>query len=169
LIRAPKQAIISSGAHLARFSRENDMGWLHIILMLAGGILGVSGLIVAKKPDAKALIEKLVPFQAFIGVGLLAMGIWALLQIGPINMFKVIKVMPIISLTAIASSYGSILLGFLFGMPQIAKWIPGESAAETKAAELSKKLAPYQLILGAIVLGAGVLALLLQLGIMKPY
>lgn len=144
------------------------LGWVLIILMIAGGILGVSGLIVAKKPDAKALIDKLVPFQAFIGVGLLALGIWALLNFGPINTFRILPHFPILGLFAIAGSWGAILLGFLFGMPQIAKWIPGESSAETKAMELSKKLAPFQLILGIIVGAGGVLGLLMALRIMKP-
>ncbi len=144
------------------------LGWLLIILMIAGGILGVSGLIVAKKPDAKALIDKLVPFQAFIGVGLLALGLWALLNFGPINTFRILPHFPTLGLFAITASWGAILLGFLFGMPQIAKWIPGESAAETKAMELSKKLAPFQLILGAVVGAGGIVGLLLALGILKP-
>lgn len=142
--------------------------WLVIILMIAGGILGVSGLIVAKKPDAKALIDKLVPFQAIIGVGLLGFGLWLLIRIGPLNMFRGFSIVPIYSLFAIAATYGAILLGFLFGMPQIAKWIPGESAAETKAMELSKKLAPFQLILGLVVLGGGLIGLLIGLHILKP-
>lgn len=144
------------------------LGWVLIILMIAGGILGVSGLIVAKKPNAKALIDKLVPFQAFIGVGLLALGIWALLNFGPINTFRILPHFPVLGIFAVTASWGSILLGFLFGMPQIAKWIPGESAAETKATELSKKLAPFQLILGAVVGVGGVIGLLLALGILKP-
>jgi hypothetical protein len=144
------------------------LGWALIILMIAGGILGVSGLIVAKKPDAKAMIDKLVPFQAFIGVGLLALGLWALLSFGPIDTFRMLKVWPMLGIFAITGSWGAILLGFLFGMPQIAKWIPGESAAENKAMELSKKLAPFQLILGAIVGFGGILGLLLVLGVLKP-
>jgi len=144
------------------------LGWILIILMIGGGILGVSGLVVAKRPDAKAMIDKLVPFQAFIGVGLLALGIWAMLNFGPINTLRIIPHFPILGIFAFAGSYGAILLGFLFGMPQIAKWIPGESAAESKATELSKKLAPFQLILGAVVGLGGVLGLLLALGIMKP-
>lgn len=144
------------------------LGWVLIILMIAGGILGVSGLIVAKKPDAKALIDKLVPFQAFIGVGLLGLGLWALLSFGPIDTFRYMKIWPMLGIFAFTASYGAILLGFLFGMPQIAKWIPGESAAEAKATELSKKLAPFQLILGAVVGLGGILGLLLVLGILKP-
>lgn len=144
------------------------LGWVLIFLMIAGGILGVSGLIVAKKPNAKALIDKLVPFQAFIGVGLLALGLWALMSFGPINTFRYMSVWPTLGIFAVTASWGAILLGFLFGMPQIAKWIPGESAAENKAMELSKKLAPFQLILGAIVGVGGVLGLLLVAGILKP-
>lgn len=141
--------------------------WLVCILMIAGGVLGVSGLIVAKKPDAKAMIDKLVPFQAIIGVGLLAFGLWFLIRVGPATPFRLISLLPMFAVFAIAATWGSILLGFLFGMPQIAKWIPGESAAETKAMELSKKLAPFQLILGAVVGFGGILGLLIGLGIVK--
>jgi hypothetical protein len=141
--------------------------WLVCILMVAGGVLGVSGLIVAKKPDAKQLIDKLVPFQAFIGVALLAFGLWFLIRVGPLTPFRLISILPMFAVFAIAATWGSILLGFLFGMPQIAKWIPGESSAENKAMELSKKLAPFQLILGAIVGGGGILGLLIGLGVLK--
>lgn len=145
------------------------MDWLHIILLLAGGILAISGLIVSKKPDAKALIDKLVPFQAFIGVALLAIGLLRLIQFGPIASFKLLTLLPLLGIAVIGATWGAILLGFLFGMPQIAKWIPGESNAETKATELSKKLAPFQVIIGLVVLVSGVLMLLLQLGILKPF
>jgi hypothetical protein len=141
--------------------------WLVCILMVAGGVLGVSGLIVAKKPDAKQLIDKLVPFQAFIGVALLAFGLWFLIRVGPLTPFRLISILPMFAVFAIAATWGSMLLGFLFGMPQIAKWIPGESSAENKAMELSKKLAPFQLILGVVVGGGGLLGLLIGLGVMK--
>ena len=35
------------------------------LLLIVGGILAVSGLIISKKPEAKALIDKIVPFQGF--------------------------------------------------------------------------------------------------------
>jgi len=145
------------------------MDWLHIILLLAGGILAISSLIVAKKPDAKAMIDKLVPFQAIIGVALLGIGLLRLIQVGPINTFRFLSVSPLLGITLIGALWGAILLGFLFGMPQIAKWMPGESGAETKAMDLSKKLAPFQTIIGVIVLASGVLMLLFQLRILKPF
>lgn len=145
------------------------MEWLHLILLIAGGLLGISGLIIAKKPDAKQHIDKLVPFQAFIGVALIGVGLVQLLRFGPINVFRALGPMPIVGLTLIAGIFGGILLGFLFGMPQISKWIPGESNAENKAMEFSKKIAPYQMILGLVCLGAAALMLLLELKILKPY
>ncbi len=145
------------------------MDWLHILLLLAGGVLAISGLIVAKKPDAKAMLDKLVPFQAFIGVALLVIGLIRLIQFGPLMVFRMLSALPLLGLAIIGATYGAILLGFLFGMPQIAKWIPGTSSAETKASELSKKLAPFQVILGIVCLAAGVLLLLYQLGILKPF
>jgi hypothetical protein len=52
-------------------------------------------------------------------------------------------------------------------MPQISKWMPGDSAAEQKGLELSRKLAPYQVILGLIGLASALLWLLYWLGIMS--
>jgi len=144
------------------------MGWLHLILLIASGILATSAFIVAKKPDAKAMIDKLVPFQAFIGVSLLAISLWSWLHFGIVNIFRLFSYWPLGGLAAIGGVFSGLLLGFLFGMPQIAKWIPGESSAETKAMELSKKLAPIQMIIGVVALASGLLILLMELRILKP-
>jgi len=144
------------------------MGWIHLILLILSGILAASAYIVAKKPDAKQMIDKLVPFQAFIGVGLLVMSILVWLDIGVINLFRMLKYWPLGGIAAIGGVFSGILLGALFGMPQIAKWIPGESSAEAKALELSKKVAPIQMMVGTIALVSGALILMIELGILKP-
>jgi len=141
------------------------MDLIHSLLLIVGGILAVSGLIVAKKPNAKELIDKLVPFQAIIGVALLAIGLWQLRLIG--GMFRALSVVPLAALTGLAMIVCSILLGFMFGMPQIAKWIPGEGGAEQKGLELSRKLAPFQVIIGLVGLVAGLLSLLYYLHILR--
>lgn len=143
--------------------------WVHTLLLIVAGLLGVSAFIVAKKPDAKAMIDKLVPYQAFIGVGLLAVALINWLRIGVFNIFRGFSHAPILSLAILGAVFGGIILGFFFGMPQIAKWLPGESNAEQKATELSKKIAPYQMIVGVIVLGSGLLLLLVNLRIINPY
>jgi hypothetical protein len=145
------------------------MGFVHLALLIAGGILALSAFIVAKKPDAKAAIDKLVPYQAFIGVALLAISIINWLRIGLIDIFRFLKFWPLGGIALIGAVFSGILLGALFGMPQIAKWIPGESNAETKALELSKKVAGIQMLVGIIALGSGLLLLLIELRILKPF
>lgn len=145
------------------------MDWLHELLLIAAGLLALSGFIVAKKPDAKAMLDKLVPFQAFIGVGLLAVALINWLRLGILTPFRLFSVWPVAAIGIIGAIFGGIILGFFFGMPQIAKWIPGQSNAETKAAELSKKIAPYQMVFGVICLASGLLMMLtVTLLILKP-
>jgi hypothetical protein len=67
---------------------------------------------------------------------------------------------PFFAISFLAMVVAGFLLGALFGMPQIAKWIPGESSAEQKAVELSKKVTPYQVTLG-VVLGLASFIMLL--------
>lgn len=142
---------------------------LNIIALLAGGLLAASGLIVAKKPNAKELIDKLVPYQAIIGVALLALGVINFLWWITHGLFSLLAHSALFGIVIFALTVTSILLGFLFGMPQIAKWMPGEGAAEHKGLELSKKVAPYQGILGVIGLVAALLALLYRLHILSPF
>jgi len=143
------------------------MGYVIQLLLILGGVLALSGIIVAKSPNAKNTIDKLVPFQAFIGVALLVLGVVYLLTIGPGWMITMIKTNAFFGMVLLATVLVSIILGAFFGMPQIAKWIPGDSPAEQKAMELSQKIAPYQAIVGVVALGTGVIGLLYSLGIMK--
>lgn len=143
----------------------NALVWIQIILLFLGGILAISGLIVAKKPDAKQIIDKLVPFQALIGVGMLAVGVILMLKIGPVDTFKAAQA-GMGGLALFGLVIAGIVLGFLFGMPQIAKWLPGESSAEQKAMEVAQKLAGFQVLIGGIGLAAAAVALLYQLKIL---
>ncbi len=55
-------------AHVPRTQqRENDK-MLDGLITIAGGILAASALIIARKPNAKQLIDKLTPYQGWIGV-----------------------------------------------------------------------------------------------------
>jgi hypothetical protein len=139
------------------------MDLINVVLLILAGILAISSLIVAKKPDAKELIDKLVPFQALIGIVLLALGL--------VNFIRALSFLSLLfshffGIVGLAVIITSILLGFMFGMPQIAKWIPGESGAEQKGRALSQKLAPYQVIIGFVGIASAVLWLLYRFGIL---
>ncbi len=127
---------------------------IHAIALILAGILALSAIIVAQKPDAKQMIDKLVPYQAIIGVGLVGLGIVDGLRLLPhvADFFKVNLILAAVQLTIVAAG---ILLGALFGMGQILKWIPNLTA-EQKAMELTQKVAPYQVLLGLVGLAASV-------------
>ncbi|MBP6631140.1 MAG: hypothetical protein KBG28_07590 [Kofleriaceae bacterium] len=138
--------------------------YLHILLLLAGGIIAISGLIIAKKPEAKAMLDNLLPFQGFIGVGLLVFGVLGLIvNLGDLS--AILKFWPLFGAIFIIAMVTEILLGFFLGMPQIAKWIPGQSPAEQKAMEMHQKLAPLSVLLGVVALGTAALMLLIKLGV----
>lgn len=136
--------------------------WILIgLLLIVAGILAVSGLIISKQPRAKELIDKLVPFQGFIGVALLALGLiflfgWAT----HMERLDIIgKEWTFFPFTVYIATAAAIVLGFLFGMPLIAKWIPGDSPAEVKAMEMQKKIAGFSTIVGIVGLVFGLLML----------
>jgi len=142
------------------------METINALVLIAGGILAVSSLIVAKKPDAQKLIDKLVPYQAIIGVALLVLGIINLIRGLGNHLIDILRIVPLFGLTYLAMCVTSILLGFMFGMPQIAKWLPGEGPTEQKGMELSRKLAPYQILIGLVGLVAALLMILYRLRIL---
>jgi hypothetical protein len=139
---------------------------LNAIVVILGGVLALSGLIIAQKPDAKQIIDKLTPFQALIGVGMIALSLVTVLRMLKYltDMFKLNMMFALGLWCMIGVGIG---LGALFGMGQIIKWIPGNSSAEQKALELSQKVAPYQILLGIIGAAGSVVVLLFQFKIMK--
>ena len=64
------------------------------IIAIIGGLIAASSLIVAKKPNAQELLDKLTPFQGWIGVVLTFYGVWGIIQsflnIGSIGMYWII-------------------------------------------------------------------------------
>ncbi len=139
---------------------------VNAIVAILGGILAASALILSKKPDAKQLIDKLVPYQAFIGVGLIALGVINFFRmLGYLTDFFKVNLMAAAALLSMIAV--SALLGALFGMPQIIKWIPGESSAEQKALEMTRKIAPFQVMLGLVAMIASLVVLLYQFKILK--
>ena len=134
------------------------MNWITVIALTLAGGLALSSFIIAKSPQAKDLIDKLVPFQGIIGVVLLAWGVVNLIHYGPHFSDMTGSNFPTSILLAVVGTITAELgLGFLFGMPLIAKWIPGETPAEQKAMEMQKKLVPFQSLLGLVAVVAAVL------------
>ncbi len=141
------------------------MDYIEPFLLILGGILAASSLIVAKKPDAKEMIAKIAPYQATIGIILLVWGIYNFIRIGPKYAIDVIKAAPLLGIDIIAMLATSVLLGIMFGMPMLAKM---SASGAAKGEQMAKKLAPFQVIIGLIAIGSAVLGLLFIWGILKP-
>jgi hypothetical protein len=145
--------------------------WVTSLILIAGGLLAASGLIVAKKPNAKDLLMKLTPYQGSIGIAMFLWGIYDLLfnflfQIGAF--FSVFLGGPIFwkifGVAAIVGFVCELVVGFLLGFglinAQIAKKSP---QAAQKSEAIMKKLVPWQGILGIVALITGVYWLLFAL------
>ncbi len=143
--------------------------WGNVVILILGGSLAASSLILAKKPDAKALFEKIAPYQGTIGVVMFLWGIWEVLHIllnldvlkalfgGPITLKLTAVVWPVTAVILLA-------LGFLLGFGMIQAFA-GKKSPEmaAKSEQMMKKLAPHQTWLGIVSIACGVWWLLFVL------
>ena len=144
------------------------MNWILPLLLIAGGMLAAASLIVAKKPDARALIDKIAPFQATMGIIMLVAGVYYLFVGMGISALKfMLSFWALGGISWLACFICCILLGLMFGMPMVAKM---SAAGAAKGEQMAKKLAPFQTLIGIVAIVTGVLLLLEfpQLGILKP-
>jgi len=125
------------------------------ITLIILGILAVPSLLLSKKPNAKELLDKITPYQGWIGLAFCIWGVWgviqAILNIGWLTEF------PIWWITWVAGSAIQAILGFILGYGMISKLILSKNeAAKQKGEDLLKKLAPIQGKLGLIGVFVGI-------------
>ena len=133
-----------------------------VVILFVGGSLGAANLIIAKKPNAKELIDKLTPYQGWIGVVLVLWGIWDL-----INVFRslgLLSAAPVWWVLYLVTAVTELALGFLLGYGLISKYVLGRSPqALEKGQQLRAKLAIYQGPLGVVAIGLAILFAVLTL------
>ena len=133
-----------------------------VVVLLAGGLLGAASLIVAKKPNAKELIDKLTPSQGWIGVVLVLWGIWDL--IGVFRALGVLSSAPIWWILYLVTAVTELALGFLLGYGLISKYVLGGSPeALAKGQLLRVRLAKYQGPLGVVAIALAISFVVLTL------
>jgi len=134
------------------------MGITWGIALIVLGVLSAASLIIAKKPNAADLINKITPFQGWIGIFACLWGIWgiiwAIISIGSLGLglFWVIW-----WLTSMLGSILLAVLGFILGYGLITKYAFGKNEeAKTKGDAILAKLAPLQGTLGIVAIIVGV-------------
>jgi hypothetical protein len=132
------------------------------LVLLCGGLLGAANLIVAKKPNAKELIDKLAPFQGGIGVVMFLWGLWDLIHL--LRSMSVLSSYPMWWLVFLVTTATQLGLGFLLGYGLISRYALSKNAqAMEKGEKLRSKLAVYQGPLGIVAIILAVLFILMNL------
>ncbi len=125
------------------------------ITLIILGILAAPSLLLAKKPDAQQYLDKITPYQGWIGLAFCFWGIWGVIQ--ALLSLGMLTEWPIWWVTWLASSVVEAVLGFILGYGMISKLVLSKNEeAMKKGAELLAKLAPVQGKLGLVGIGVGV-------------
>jgi hypothetical protein len=126
--------------------------WLIVL-----GILGASNLIIAKKPEMKGFIDKIVPYQGWFGAASVFYGVFDVFS--AVTSMGLMAVHPPIGLIYwilyLLNGLLQISLGLLFGIGILKTWIK-DATAQAKMDQTRAKLVPYQGTLGFIAIGVGV-------------
>jgi hypothetical protein len=120
--------------------------WLIIL-----GALAVPNLIL-KKPELKSALDKITPYQGWIGIVSALWGVWGL--VNSVLHLSWLTAAPIWWLTLTANNALLLALGILLGVGT-AKTFVKDDAAKARMDQTAAKIAPYQGTLGLIALGLG--------------
>jgi hypothetical protein len=125
------------------------------IFLVLLSIVAVPSLILSKKPNAKELLEKIEPYQGWIGLLFCLGGIWGI--ISAILSISWLTTAPIWWITLLAGSIVQATLGFMLGFGLMNKLFLGKNEkAKEKAAEIISKIAPKQGKLGILGIIVGI-------------
>lgn len=144
------------------------MHFIGPLAVIVASLVALSTFIIAKKPELKSTFEKIAPYQGFLGVGLLAWGIYDVITYllgSPPGIDKswfslYMEFDKVGAFALLGYIVSEILLGFILGFGLIASWIPGEGGAEKKGLAVQKKLLTFSLPIGLIGLVSAILWLI---------
>ncbi|TMQ06837.1 MAG: hypothetical protein E6J90_45055 [Deltaproteobacteria bacterium] len=126
------------------------------LITIAGGILAASALIIARKPNAKQLIDKLTPYQGWIGIVMFFWGVWGVLDC--VRFLGLLSQRPLFWLFWLACGVADLVVGFLLGFGLMTKYALGKNpAAQARGQHIRARLAAYQGAFGVLAIAMGAL------------
>ena len=126
------------------------------LITIAGGILAASGFIIKRSPNAQQLIDKLTPYQGWIGMVMFGWGVWE--TIHSVLGMSMLSSHPLVWVFWLLSGIADLLVGFLLGFGLITHYALSKSpAAMERGQQLRSKLVGIQAPLGALAVVMGVL------------
>ncbi len=137
--------------------------WEGIELILLS-IIAVPSLLLSKRPDAKEILAKIEPYQGWIGVVFVVLGI--------LNLIRCISWISLLSFGLWGTIYWLLLLavaliqfslGFMLGYGLINKYVLSKNeTSKEKGEELRAKLAPLQSKIGMLGIIVGITCILVH-------
>jgi hypothetical protein len=124
------------------------------LILLALGALAAASSIVARRPDAQAYIDKMVPYQGWFGFITCLWGAWIIINaIINLNWFTYV---PVWWLTYLATGVVNATLGLLLGYALLTKFIFSHNdTAAQRGEQIRVAIVPYQTMLGYAAIGLG--------------
>lgn len=125
------------------------------LITIAGGILAASGFIIKRSPNAQQLIDKMAPYQGWIGLVMFGWGIWETLHV--VLGMALLASHPLAWIFWLLTGLADLLVGFLLGFGLITTYaLSKNAAAMQRGSQIRSKLVGIQAPLGllAIVMGA---------------
>ncbi len=130
------------------------------------GLLASPSLLLSRIPNAKELLDKITPYQGWIGLIFCFWGVWGVIQ--AILQISILGTWPIWWVTWLASSMIEAVLGFILGYGMINKFLLSKNeVAKLKGKQLLEKLAPIQGKLGLIGVLVGIWVIIASIFFMR--
>jgi hypothetical protein len=129
------------------------MGFGTGVWLVVLGVLGAANLIIARKPEAKQLIDKISPYQGWMGAISCLWGIWITLWM--VLGIAALASYPIWWVSVLSAGVVQAALGLVLGIGVLKTFIKAP-AAQAKMDQVLAKLAPYSGTLGLVSMGLGV-------------
>lgn len=127
-----------------------------LIIGVLSGIIAITPAIVARRPDAADMLNKLTPYAGWIGICVFGWGVWEL--ISAVLGIAWLAAHPLSWIFWVAAGVSDFAVGLLLGFGLISKYALSKNAEAMKRGEqLRAKLAPFQAILGVIQIVLSVL------------
>jgi cytochrome b561 len=139
---------------------------LLIIGLVFGGIMATANMMISRGANSQRALSNLAPLHIVLGMTLLAIALLNLLQ----NISKIadrIDATPIAAVIFLAGITITLLLGLMFAISLVARWIPSNSPMDQKISELVTKMAPMQALLGLVAFGLAAVLLAQRTGVIK--
>jgi len=135
------------------------------IIAFLGGVLAASGSIIKKKPNAAELIDKVAPYQGFIGLVILFWGISSLFT--SLTSMSLLSVAPVSWIIMLITAIATFIVGFLLSFSLLSKYLFSKNeTALAKGQSLRGKLINYQVPAGYLLIVMAILSLLVRFRIL---